>query len=172
MSMETRQAVATNPHLFYGTGAGQSKATMQKDLLTIPPSSSALYQGTQTTLIALLQWLLGKGHILELTIVQTGHHNDGPRGHAGGCAFDFWPLKTSKQDDWLDATDQRFFQLLYDIGRSEYAYQTGMTGDGSTSNDCWHYAAKGYKERGVYVPGQSVFEDSGAPHLHAGALQP
>jgi hypothetical protein len=46
-----------------------------------------------------------------------------------------------------------------------------MVGDGSDSADNFHYAAKGYIERGVYVEGVSTFQDSGGAHVHAGVTQ-
>lgn len=169
MSIEARESLVKNSHLIFQPGSYYD--AMQEDLLAIGTPGTT-YTGTQTTLIALLQYLIDKGHILELTMVQTGHHDDGVNGHAGGCAADCWPLESSTEGDWLDAGDQRFQQFLYDIGKFAEAYQTGMVGDGSDSDTNFHYAAKGYQERGAYVDGVSTFQDSGGAHVHMGAKQP
>ena len=164
MSTATREWVAYNDNMFYGSGAGVTKDQMIKDLLLVPSSPSATGEGVQTTMIALLEWLLKKGHFIEATCFQTGH---GPsKAHTPGNGMDWWPLASAKQDNWLSAYDQRFYQVLYDTTRSKYCEQQGMVGDGSDSADCFHYAIKGFEERNAYYPGYSVFQDAGGAHLH------
>lgn len=170
MSLAARQALVIHPHLFFSPSVVDPEK-IKGDLLR-DGQPGVEYSGTQTTLIALLQELLDKGHIVELTIAQTGHHDDGICGHAGGDAVDCWPLASARAGDWLDSSDPRFKQFLYDIGKSQYARQTGLVGDGADSSDNFHYASKGYQERGVYVAGVSTFQDGGGSHVHAGAVAP
>lgn len=164
MSSETRRIVANHPNLFYAASV-VSPEVIESDLLTTYEDG-----GVQSTVIAHLQWMLDRGHIIEITVARTGHHDDGPNGHYAGRAYDFWPLKSANQDDWMDANTQAWFECMHDLGLSEYAYQSGAVGDGSDSPESFHYMAKGYEERGVYVPGVSVFQDLGAPHAHQGVV--
>lgn len=164
MSTATREWVAYHDNMFYGTGAGVTKEQMINDLLKTPSSPHAEGEGVQTTMIALLEWLLKKDHIIEATCFQTGHGTS--KAHTPGNGMDWWPLKSANQDDWMSAYDQRFYQVLYDTTRSQYCEQQGLNGDGSDSPECFHYAIKGFAERDYFYPGYSVFQDSGGPHLH------
>ena len=163
MSLIERQRLVNHPHMFWG-----DEATQKADFLK-EAQPGKLFSGTTSQLVALVLEQLDKGHILQATMVQTGHHDDGPRGHAGGNGMDYWPLATPKQSDWLDASDPRFAQLLEDVGHSQWTFQEGMTGDGSDSAENFHYAEKGFICKGAYAPGVSVFEDGGGAHLHMGA---
>lgn len=111
---------------------------------------------TNSTLVALLGELVAKGHVLEITAVRSDHHDDGPRGHAGGRAADCWPLATSKPGDYLDAGDPRFRALLSDAAASRWIFQIGLAG-----------AADSHANR--IAAGTTCFEDAGGDHVHLGS---
>ncbi len=75
---------------------------------------------TQTQLIALLLDLAKThGWHIEITAVRTDHHDDSSLGlhcHANGYAADCWPLKSAAPQDYLDAGDPRFQEILTRCG--------------------------------------------------------
>ena len=111
---------------------------------------------TQTELIAFLTELVAKGHFLEITAVKSDHHNDGPRGHAGGRAADCWPLASFTAGDYLDADDARFAAFLRDVAASTWLYQVGLAGSADTAEN-------------RAAAGATCFSDSGGDHVHLGA---
>lgn len=148
MSIEAREQLVDSRYLFF------ESQSQQDDLLN--PDL------TQTGLIALLQELTGKGHILQLTAVKADHSNDSALGehcHYNGYAVDCWPLKSFTPGDWLDANDYRFQQFLSDLATSSYLHQIGLAGSAWTGTN--QTAAKGM-----------AFEDTGADHVHIGAVNP
>lgn len=119
---------------------------------------------TDSNLIALLQYLTDKGHFVELTMVRTGHRDDGPNGHAGGKAFDCWPLKTATKDDWLDASDPRFAAFLADLGAFPGMRQLGLadTADTEANRKSTGLPYEDWNARAT------CFSDQGDDHVHAG----
>jgi hypothetical protein len=161
VSAQARAALANSPLVTYFDGADKN------DFLVEKPAPGALYAGTSSVLIEALLAMTAKGYRLGITMIQTGHRDDGPHGHAGGNAVDLW-LRTEDGSDWEDAASDRFAQFLEDFGALPEAYQTGLVGDGADSPANFHYAAKGYESRGAFVPGVSTFQDDGGPHVHFG----
>lgn len=162
MSQQVRQALVNDPHLIFQND--QHRLDLLKEGVR-----GQTYSGTQTELIAFLAEMLKLGHIIETTMIQTGHHDDGPKGHAGGNGCDCWPLASATPGDYLEATDPRFAQFLFDAGKSEWRYQIGLVGDGADSDQNFHYAIKGCVQEGNFVYGLSVFQDDGGAHVHLGA---
>jgi hypothetical protein len=111
---------------------------------------------TSTNLIAYLLDILDYGHIIEVTMVRTGHHDDGPHGHAGGFAIDCWPLNTRTEGDWMDPDSEHFRDFLEDAGKSPWRYQVGLAGTAQ-------------KPENFRAAGDSAFADDGADHIHLGA---
>lgn len=150
MSAEARLAITQSPLVFFQMDACRT------DLLD--------ENWTDSNLIVLLQYLTGKGHPIELTDVRTGHRDDGPNGHFGGRAMDFWPLKTATKDDWLDANDPRFATFLADLGAFPAIRQLGLAGTADTQAN---RTATGlpYEQWDARA---TCFSDEGADHLHAG----
>ena len=166
MSLEAREALVNNPNIRF------QQDVQRTDLLT-EAKPGQLFSGTTTELIAYVSGLLAKNYIIGVTMVMTGHHDDGPDGHAGGKAMDMWPMSSNDISEgwkWLDAASVEFKQFLYDAGFSEYRRQVGLVGDGADSPDNFHYAIKGCEARGNYVPDVSVFQDDGGPHVHLGSI--
>lgn len=149
MSAEARAALIASPKTVF-----QNEAVMHSDLL-----DDELHGGTHTDLIALLYWLVfNKGWSIEFTMIRTGHHIDGPRGHnPGGLAADCWLLQSNTSGDYMPASDPRFQQFLRDIADSPYYFQTGLVGDGADS-PC-----------NIAAAGPEAFEDDGGAHVHIGA---
>ncbi|MGA8574773.1 MAG: hypothetical protein WB609_03680 [Candidatus Cybelea sp.] len=150
MSLQARQGLVSR--LFF-----QDPTVQKADLLREAPARDAKFHGTQTQLIALLLGLLQKGHQIEITMVQTGHHDDGPHGHAGGYAVDCWPLASAKAGDYIDASTEAFRTFLSDAAASPWLYQIGLVGDGADSKE--NFAAAG----------PTAFQDDGGAHVHLGA---
>jgi hypothetical protein len=150
MSIEARQAVVNSPNTFFQI------ESCRTDLL-----DPAL---TDTNLIALSQHLLDAGYAFEYTMVRTGHRDDGKKGHFGGLAFDFWPLKTATAGDWLDAGDPRFQAFLACIASFKGLYQLGLAGTADTPQNA--------KATGLpyndFSADPCAFSDEGADHVHAG----
>lgn len=114
---------------------------------------------TQTTLIALLQELVAKDWNIEITAVRTDHHDDSALGlhsHANGYCVDCWPLADATPGNYLDASDPRFQQFLADCATAPYLFQIGLAGSADT-----------YANR--VAAGHTVFEDTGADHVHLGS---
>lgn len=149
MSIEARQALVDHPHTFF-------QAQSQRDDLLDPAK-------TQTELIALLAYLVGKGHIIEFTAVRSDHHDDSELNpipphtgtHAGGFAADCWPLATAKAGDYLDAADKRLRSFLVDAQNAPCYHQTGLAGSAFTPPN-------------MMAAGPEAFEDDGADHIHLG----
>ena len=165
MSAETRQAVANNPKLVFTNQSFVTAEQQKNDILRTWEQG-----GVQSTVVAHIQWMLGKGYTIGITCLRTGHSvSTSKYGHnPAGCCYDGWLMNSTTPGDWAKAGTDLFYTYLRDIGLSEYARQTGLTGDGSDTPDCFHYAIKGYEQRNAYVSGQSVFQDSGSPHVHTG----
>jgi len=160
MSLQARQFLVRHPHTFF-----QQPDVMHADLLDS--------NRTKTTLIALLVELVNKGHIIEFTMIRTGHHNDGPNGHnPGGRAADCWPLASAKAGDYLDATDPRFQKFIDDAASSVWLYQEGLVGDGADSDANFSSAERAAQqhEPGRYEAGVTIFHDDGGAHVHVGAV--
>ena len=147
----------------------QDEATQAGDLLLAAPSPHATFAGTQPQLVSYLLSLLDAGHYIEITAVQTGHHNDGYKGHAGGYAVDCWPLASPNPGDYLAATDPRFARFLEDAAASKFRYQIGLVGDGADSAENFALAISAAQTGGNYEAGVTVFQDDGGPHVHLGA---
>ncbi len=159
MSLQARQALVRSPNTIFQSDV------MRADLLD--PAR------TQTTLIALLLELVGKGHIIEFTMIRTGHHIDGPNGHnPGGRAADCWPLASTTPGDYLDATSSRFVKFIDDAAASSWLLQEGLVGDGSDSDANFASAEQAARshEGGRYIDGVTIFQDDGGAHVHLGAI--
>jgi hypothetical protein len=147
-SSQTRQWVAAR--LFY------QDSTQKSDILD--PNK------TQTELIAALQSLLKKGYHIELTAVNSDHHDDTNLNptppycgvHAHGWAVDCWPLNSATPGDWVDASTHIFRQFLVDISKVPFYMQTGLVGDGADSAANFQAAGPG------------AFQDDGGAHIHIG----
>lgn len=107
-------------------------------------------------LIQHLDFVLNGGFDLELTMVKTGHHDDGPHGHFGGYAADGWPLIDRTNGDWLDQNDPKFQAFLERAASSPYLRQTGLAG-------------AAYTAANMKAAGPTAFEDNGEDHVHLGA---
>lgn len=107
-------------------------------------------------LIQHLTFILDGGFNLELTMVKTGHHNDGPHGHFGGYAADGWFLKDRTNGDWVDAGAPAFQVGLRRAAKSPHLRQTGLAGTA-------------YTPANMAAAGPTVFKDSGDDHVHFGA---
>lgn len=145
MSLEARQALVNSPHTFF-----QSQS--QRDDLLDPNK-------TQTTLIALLSDLVAKGWNIEFTAIRSDHHDDSALGehcHAHGYCADCWPLSGPTAGAYLDANDPRFAQFCHDAGFDPNEHQVGLAGS------AWTHA-------NAIAAGSSVFQDSGADHVHLGS---
>ncbi len=116
---------------------------------------------TQTQMIAGLQWLVAKGHILAVTAVRSDHHDDSylsPDGvgtHARGYAIDCWPLQSKKMGDWVPVAGPEIETFLRDARLMPYIMQIGLTAD------C-------YSSANIAAAGPSVYLDDGGPHAHLG----
>jgi hypothetical protein len=118
---------------------------------------------TDSNLIAAAQYILDGGFAFEFTAVRTDHHDDGPTGHAGGLAFDGWPLASNAAGDYLDASDQKFKDFLVHVGKFPGLYQLGLAG---TAYSAANVIASGLPEDFAKDP--CVFHDGGADHVHIG----
>ena len=144
-----REKIANHPHIFY------QKNSQKSDLL-----DEAM---TKTTLIAQAELLLNKGHWLCITAVRSDHHNDGPNGHAGGRAFDCWPLVSNapKNADgsfnYVPQDSHEMRQFLMDAAASPYNFQIGLGGCADDSSN-------------QIAAGKTEFDDSSADHIHIGVI--
>ena len=114
---------------------------------------------TKTELIALLLEATEHYH-LEVTAVRSDHHDDsalGGHSHAYGFCADLWPLMSAEAGDYMDANDPRFGMWLEWVASSPWLYQIGLAGSADTPEN--------RKDAGP-----TVFEDSGADHVHLGAI--
>ena len=116
---------------------------------------------TRTELVALL--LDASRHYpLHITMVRTGHHDDGPHGHAGGLCADYWPLTpgappslSEVSQRWLVADSVSFGVALADLHGSPFWRQTGLAGTAVTVDN---------------MRIAEALVDSGGDHVHAGAI--
>ena len=118
---------------------------------------------TDSNLIAVAQHILAGGFAFEFTAVRTDHHDDGPTGHAGGLAFDGWPLASNAAGDYLDSTSEKFAQFLAHVAKFSGLYQLGLAG---TAYSAANVTACGLPEDFAKDP--CVFHDSGPDHVHIG----
>lgn len=117
---------------------------------------------TQTGLIAMLQYLVDKGHHLEITAVKSDHHDDSALGlhcHFNGYCVDLWPLGSATPGDYLDATNPYFQTFLKDVAASPVLYQIGLAGSAVTSGN-------------IAAAGPTYFQDDGGDHVHIGCTNP
>lgn len=145
MSVEARQTLVAHPNTIFRSD------TQRQDLLD--PNK------TQTYLIALLTYLVEKGHVILFTAIRSDHHDDSTLGvhcHANGYCADVWPLASTNATDYIDAGDSRFEAFLRDAATSVALYQIGLAGSAATQVN---FAAAG----------PTAFQDSGADHIHLGA---
>ncbi len=145
MSAQARAALVDSPKTLFQTDSQRA------DLLD--------ENATQTTLIALLSELIGKGHIIEFTAVKSDHDDDSNLGrhcHYYGFCADCWPLSSATPGAYLDATDSRFTQFVADAAASRYRWQIGLAGSAWTAD-------------AIAAGGATVFQDAGADHVHLGA---
>ena len=151
MSLAARQAIIAldNTKVFF-----QNPDTQKADLLN--PDM------TDSNLIALIQFLIDRGHILEFTAIRSDHHVDGYNGHnPGGKAFDCWPLGSAIAGTYLDASALKPF--LADVAAFSGLYQLGLAGTAYTADNV---AATGLIEN--FAANPCVFHDEGADHIHCG----
>lgn len=147
MSLAVRQWVVDHPHAIF-------RSQSQRDDILDPTR-------TQTGLIALIVHLLERGHIIEFTAIRADHHDDSNLNpdppyvgtHAGGYAFDGWPLASPTEGDYLDAQDPRFIAYVRDAQSSPWHFQTGLAGSAYCKCD-------------IAAAGPGLFEDSGGDHVH------
>jgi len=147
MSIEARQALVDSGRLFF------QRDSQRADLLD--PNV------TRTELIALLSYLVDKGHHLELTAVKSDHHDDSdlaPSGvgtHWCGWAADFWPLTGPKPGAYVDAVTQTFRDFLGDLAGAPYRLQTGLGGSANLPEN-------------LAAAGDASFSDGDEDHVHGG----
>lgn len=118
---------------------------------------------TDSNLIAAIQYILAGGFAFEFTAVRSDHHDDGPTGHAGGLAFDGWPLASNAAGDYLDAASDRFKAFLAHVATFPGLYQLGLAG---TAYSAANVNASWLPEDFAKDP--CVFHDDGADHVHVG----
>lgn len=117
---------------------------------------------TQTEVVAMLVYLIREFYI-ELTAVCSDHHDDSGLNptpphegtHAGGWAFDCWPLNSRTPGDYIDQNSGHFRDFLGAIAQGPFYYQTGLAGEA-------------YSEANMAAAGARAFQDSGADHIHIG----
>jgi hypothetical protein len=152
MSAEARLAIARSN----GTSVFFTADTQRTDLMN--------ENMTNTYLIALIQVLIDKGHLVYFTAVRSDHHDDGPHGHAGGYAFDGWPCSGLNPVAFLDAGDPRFAAYLADVAAFSNTWQVGLAGTADTQAN---QQATGLPYQQWDAP-KTVFSDTGADHVHHG----
>lgn len=161
MSTPTREALVAKL-FFKDEHDGTATPTFRKDLLMEWTPT----EGTDSGLIALLLDLVNAGHYFEVTMVRTGHHNDGPNGHnPGGRGVDGWFLNGPTQGDWMDASSPHFADALETLAASPWRFQVGLAG---TSWTPANLAAIGGQ---VALDTGAAFQDTGADHVHAGSVK-
>jgi hypothetical protein len=146
MSQQARQAVVDSPKTFF-TADSQRSDLLDENL-------------TNSNLIALIQYIIAQ-YPIEFTAIRTDHHDDGPTEHAGGLAFDGWPLKSNTAGDWLDDLEPYLayiakFPGIRNIGLAGSAYtQANVSATGLPQN-----------QEPEQAPLPCVFQDGGADHVH------
>ena len=119
MSIEMRQWVVNHPHTHFF-----HEASNHADILN--------ENKTKKNLITMIAYLLNKNHIIYFTAINSDHHDDSALGlhsHHNGFAFDCWPMRTDKPEDYFDADEAGFLSFLRDASTSVYYYQIGLTPD-------------------------------------------
>jgi hypothetical protein len=152
MSLQTRAAIATSPHILYRT------PQQRDDIVSV--------RGVRTQLVAFLQYLVQNRLCIEVTALMSVHHNDlslnpfAPHcgTHAGGWAVDCWPLTRPEFGAYLDAQDKRFSYFLEVARAAPWLYQIGLAGSA-------------YTPENIAAAGSLVFADEGADHIHFGVHQ-
>jgi hypothetical protein len=147
MSQQARQAVVDSPHTIFQADSQRS------DLLDTTK--------TDSNLIALVQFLLDRGHIIGFTAVNTDHHYDGTTEHSAGLAFDGWPMNSTTPGDWV--TDLKPY--LNDVAAFPGIRNIGLAGSAYTPDNV---AATGLVETQNVESASAavVFHDDGADHVH------
>jgi len=156
MSLEARAAVANSPHIIY-------RSFEQRNDI-------ARTNGVQTQLIAMLEYLVGHGAIIEVTALKSDHSDDttdchtGPPycgTHAHGWSVDCWPLLVAtpyeqrQESDYMDAGDPRFQHFLRLVAQGPYLHQIGLGGSA-------------YADADILASGSTCFRDDGEDHVHIG----
>ena len=143
MSLEFRQKLVANSKLQF------TNESQKQDLLD--PTK------TKTGLVAMLQYVLDHAQFgFKLTAVKTDHHDDsalGPHSHFDGQAVDGWPIDSN--GIYLDANDLSIW--IEDIDDCNFIYQVGLAGSAYTQDN-------------MELLGDKGFQDSGADHIHLGAI--
>jgi hypothetical protein len=150
MSLEVRQWIVAHPNALFRT-------QLQRDDILDETK-------IHTNVIAIIQALLNKNHIIEFTALCSDHHDDsylnpptGAHTHAGHDAFDCWFNSGATLGNYLDASDYRFQQALKDTAAlTSLLYQIGLAGEANIL--CDRQAA-----------GSTEFTDDGGDHVHIGA---
>lgn len=155
MSMQERILLVNHPNL--KIDAAQAPDA-KSDLLDDSPT------GTSSFLIEMLTDIAITNDIpIELTMVKTGHHDDGPHGHFGGFAADGWLLAAPQAEDWLDAKDPRFQVRLKICYAARARFQVGVAGSAQTQANRLALDWPASYNNG------SAFDDQGPDHIHWGA---
>ncbi len=124
---------------------------------------------TDSNLVALLEYLIDRGHAIGVTACVSDHHDDSALNptpphvgtHAGGFAVDCWPLNTATAGDWVPADGLKPF--LADAAAFPGIYQIGLAGTADTEAN---REATGLPYEVPERP--DCFSDSGDDHLHLG----
>lgn len=143
MSLQARQELCKKL-VFQDEHNGTAHPTQRADILN--PDK------TSTNLIALLIDVV-KYAAIEITAVRSDHHDDGPHGHAGGFAADGWYI-VGLPGTFLDDVSVGCAKAV----QSPWCRQLGLAGE------AWSDAPQALRDNA------KVFEDSGADHLHFGAV--
>ena len=105
---------------------------------------------TNTNLIALLidsdRAAKELGCFVLITMVRTGHHDDGPHGHFGGFAADTWLLNSQRDGDYVHGTDQTFTKWLRATHASPWQWQIILAGEAITDANLAAIAPDGFTE--------------------------
>lgn len=159
MSLTARQAVVAYPHTFFAEGP---HGEIQRADLLDPTK-------TDSNVIALIQYLLDRGHIIGFTAIRSDHHDDSNLNptpphvgtHAGGFGVDCWPLNSPNAGDWVAADGLKPF--LADAAAFPGIYQIGLAGTSDTEEN---REATGLPYEVPQRP--DCFSDGGADHIHLG----
>lgn len=152
MSSQVREQIAESPHIIF-------RSEQQRDDIVN-------LRGVQTQIIALLQHLVDKGAIIEVTALKSDHRDDTERNpvpphigtHASGWAIDCWPLARVEQGAYLDAEDEQFQHFLELVSGAPWLHQIGLAGT------AWN-------PLNVAAAGETVFQDEGDDHVHIGTRE-
>jgi hypothetical protein len=128
----------------------QDTGPQKSDVLSIS-------HGAQTELIAFLEYMLKRGHLLEATAIRSDHSCDGigVGYHYQGWAIDCWPLNSSNPGDYMDQFSHNFRQFLKDAIDGPFYFQTGLGGSANI-------------EANQIAAGHGWFADNTEDHVHFG----